>query len=58
MNNEMIYNLFLSSISKMNDDELNQTLVKAKSLLSEEDYSKLCEIINKQKENNSFNKSL
>lgn len=45
MNNEMIYQMFLSSLSKMNDDELANTLLKAKNMLNESDYEKLLEFI-------------
>lgn len=49
MNNEMMYALFLNSVKKMNDQELNTALQKAKGLLSENDYLKLVELINKER---------
>ena len=49
MNNEMMYALFLNSIKKMNDQELKTAMQKAKGFLSENDYTKLCEIIEKER---------
>ena len=45
MNNEMLYQLFSNSLSKMNDEELAKTLLKAKTMLSDSDYEKLLEFI-------------
>lgn len=50
MNNEMLYQLFLNSLSKMNDEELERSLSKAKNMLSDSDYEKLLEFIKKEKE--------
>ena len=49
MNNEMMYNLFLNTISKMNDKEMENTLKKAKEILSENDYNKLLKLIEIEK---------
>ena len=48
LNNEM-YNLFLNTISKMNDSELENALKKAKEMLSENDYDKLLKFIEAEK---------
>lgn len=50
MNNEMLYQLFLNSLSKMNDEELEKSLSKAKNMLSDSDYEKLLDFIKKEKE--------
>ena len=50
MNNEMLYQLFLNSLSKMSDAELEKSLSKAKNMLSENDYAKLLEFIRIEKE--------
>lgn len=50
MNNEMLYQLFLNSLSKMSDAELEKSLIKAKNMLSENDYAKLLEFIRIEKE--------
>ena len=50
MNNEMLYKLFLNSLNKMNDEELAQSLLKAKSMLSENDYEKLLDFIRAERE--------
>ena len=50
MNNEMLYQLFLNSLSKMNDEELERSLNKAKNMLSDKDYEKLSEFIRMEKE--------
>ncbi len=52
MNNEMLYQLFLNSLNKMNDEELAKSLEKAKLMLSSNDYEKLLEFIKKEKEKN------
>lgn len=49
MNNEMMYALFLNSVRKMNDEELRNALEKASSILSKEDYTKLVEVIQKER---------
>lgn len=49
MNNEMMYALFLNSVKNMNDEELAKTLEKTKGFLSEKDYIKLVELINKER---------
>lgn len=50
MNNEMLYQLFLNSLSKMNDQELASALLKAKTMLNENDYEKLLDVIRTEKE--------
>ena len=49
INNEMIYSMLLSSIRKMNDDEMKDALSKAKMILGEQDYAKLLQIIEKER---------
>ena len=49
INNEMIYSMLLNSIRKMNDDEMNDALSKAKVMLGEQDYAKLLQIIEKER---------
>ncbi len=50
MNNDMLYQLFLNSLNKMNDEELDKSLAKAKNMLNENDYEKLLEVIKKEKD--------
>ena len=50
MNNEMLYQLFLNSLSKMSDAELKKSLAKAKNMLSDNDYEKLLDFIKQEKE--------
>lgn len=45
MDNEMLFNMFLGMMEKMNDDELKTALSKSKSLLGPKDYDKLVELI-------------
>lgn len=49
MNNEMLYQLFLNSLSKMSDEELAKSLIKAKNMLNENDYEKLIELIKNER---------
>lgn len=49
MNNEMMYKMFLNTLAKMNDQELETSLKKAKELLSEADYNNLVNIIEKER---------
>ncbi len=49
MNNEMIYKLFLNTLSKMSDAELESALQKAKEMLSENDYNNLLKFIEVEK---------
>ncbi len=49
MNNEMMYSLFVNSIKNMNDEELKNALEKTRSMLSEDDYSKLVALIKKER---------
>lgn len=49
MTNEMMFQLFQSTIAKMNDAELNNALQKAKGLLSENDYNNLLNYIQKER---------
>ena len=51
MNNEMVYTMFLNSIRNMSDEELKNTLEKAKRILNEADYNKLSELIKKERQN-------
>lgn len=50
MNNEMLYNMFLNSVRNMSDEELNKTLEKTKSVLNENDYQRLTELIKKERQ--------
>ena len=49
MDNEMLYKMFVNSLSKMEDTELENALQKAKELLSEKDYNTLYAMIEKEK---------
>ena len=49
MDNEMMYKMFLSTLSKMNNAELENALKKAKELLSDRDYNTLVEMIQKER---------
>lgn len=51
MNNEMMYKMFLNTLSKMNDVELEKALTKARELLSDDDYNSLLALIEKEKNN-------
>lgn len=51
MNNEMMYKMFLDTLSKMNDVELEKALSKAREVLSESDYNSLLDLIEKEKNN-------
>lgn len=51
MNNEMMYKMFLNTLAKMSDEELQTSLAKAKELLSEHDYENLLKLIEKEKSN-------
>ena len=50
MNNEMLYQLFINSLTKMSDDELAISLIKAKTMLNENDYEKLLGFIRAERE--------
>lgn len=50
MNNDMLYAMFASTLSKMDDAELNKSLEKAKTVLSAKDYESLLEFVNKERE--------
>ena len=50
MNQEMLYAMFASTLSKMDEKELNESLEKAKSLLSASDYEKLVEFTKKERQ--------
>ena len=50
MNNEMMYKLFVNTLSKMNDTELENALQKAKGILSENDYNNLLKFIEIERE--------
>lgn len=45
----MIYKMFLNTLAKMNDDELDAALKKAKDLLSDNDYARLLKMVQEQK---------
>ena len=49
MNQEMLYTMFASTLSKMNEKELNESLEKAKSILSAADFEKLTTFIAEEK---------
>lgn len=51
LNNDMMYKMFLNTLAKMNDDELQVSLTKAKELLSEHDYENLIKLIEKERFN-------
>ena len=51
MNKEMMYQIFLSSIKNMSDDEMKSALNKVKGMLSEDDYKKLQTLIENEKNN-------
>ena len=53
MNNEMLYSMFASTLSKMNEKELNESLDKAKTLLSASDFEKLLEFIQQERQKNN-----
>lgn len=44
-----MYKMFLNTLSKMNDQELQNALKKAKELLSDSDYQNLLKLIEKEK---------
>jgi len=51
MDNEMIYKMFLNTLGKMNESELENALKKARELLSEKDYQTLVNMIKQEKTN-------
>ena len=53
MNEEMLYTMFATTLSKMSEKELSESLEKAKTLLSASDYEKLVEFIQKEKQQSS-----
>ncbi|MBQ8444251.1 MAG: hypothetical protein IJX25_02750 [Clostridia bacterium] len=53
MNNEMMYKMFLSTLSRMSDQDLQNALVKAKGMLSENDYNNLLILIEKERNKKS-----
>ena len=44
-----MYKMFLSTLSKMSDQDLQNALSKAKGMLSETDYNNLIALINKER---------
>lgn len=52
MNNEMMYKMFLNTLAKMDDKELEISLTKAKEMLSEKDYNNLLLVIEKERNKN------
>ena len=48
----MIYKMFSNTLAKMNDNDLQNTLIKAKELLSDKDYQSLLSMIEKQRSGN------
>ena len=55
MNNEMMYKMFLSTLSKMSDQELQNALNKAKEVLSENDYNNLLILVEKERNKKNEN---
>ena len=53
MNQEVLYSMFATTLSKMDDQELKESLEKAKSLLSASDYEKLTAFIEEEKKKHS-----
>ena len=51
MDNEMMYKMFSTTLSKMEDSELENALKKAKELLSENDYQTLLSMVKKERAN-------
>ena len=49
MTNEMMYKMFLTTLSKMSDQDLKNALVKAKGMLSENDYNNLLALIEQER---------
>jgi len=49
MDNEMMYKMFVNTLSKMNDEELKNALTKAKNLLNDNDYQTLVNMIEKER---------
>lgn len=49
MNNEMMYQIFLNSIKNMSEEEMKNTLMKAKGMMGEEDYQRLVKLIEAEK---------
>ncbi len=54
MNNDILFAMFASTLSKMNENELTDNLAKAKSILSEADYENLISFINQEKQKNKL----
>ena len=52
MNNEMLYAMFANTLSKMDEQELQSSLEKAKELLNAKDYETLLEFVHKEKAKN------
>ena len=51
MDNEMMYKMFLGTLAKMNNTDMENALKKAKELLSDRDYNTLVEMIQKERGN-------
>ena len=49
MTNEMMYKMFLTTLSKMSDQDLKNALTKAKGMLSENDYNNLLRLIEQER---------
>ena len=49
LNNEMMYKMFLSTLSKMSEQDLQNALSKAQNMLSESDYNNLLILIEKER---------
>ena len=47
--NEMLYSMFLQTLNQMNEEELQKSLLRAKNVLSENDYEKLLDFIENEK---------
>ena len=46
---ELLYNMFLTTLTRMDEKELKESLDKAKTVLNDKDYEKLLEFIEKEK---------
>ena len=55
LNSEMMYKMFLSTLSKMSDQELQNALNKAKEVLIENEYNNLLILIEKERNKKNEN---
>ena len=49
MNKEMMYQIFLNSIKNMSEEEMKNALTKVKGMIGEDDYQRLVELIEAEK---------